>query len=222
MTALSITKNNAVLMEAVDEVAAASRTLHDAMRDAESNLTPERVSRLDREIAVAKHVVAKSDNRAVEREINNALRPATSAEIKRQIQVLIGSFPNVSEKRDLTIYAVALVDDVTAERPSFRALEAACRRVRRTLTFLPAIAEMLDALQKETSAETQAVSDVREILSRIEQGSKVLLDGRARLAEQRERRVRMCVNRLHGGMDSHWFEDEILTEARRRLSALRN
>ena len=53
---------------------------------------------------------------AIEAQLNEAARPATQHEIKRQLQVLIGSFPN-SGKNDLAIFGVALLEDVCQERP---------------------------------------------------------------------------------------------------------
>lgn len=78
-------------------------------------------------------------------------RPATQQEVKRALQVLIGSFPNAA-KTDLSIYAVSLFDDVVAERPTIGALSAACRKLRRASSFLPTIKDVLDAIAEADSA----------------------------------------------------------------------
>jgi hypothetical protein len=73
-------------------------------------------------------------------------RLATAQEIKRALQVLIGSIPNAPSKADLSIYAVSLFDEVISESPRLRVLDAACRKVRRESGFLPPIKDVLEAL----------------------------------------------------------------------------
>jgi hypothetical protein len=73
-------------------------------------------------------------------------RSATDQEIKRALQVLIGSIPNAPSKADLSIYAVSLFDEVFSESPSLRVLNAACRKLRRESDFLPTIKGVLEAL----------------------------------------------------------------------------
>jgi DnaA N-terminal domain len=73
-------------------------------------------------------------------------RLATAQEIKRTLQILIGSFPNAPSKADLSIYGVSLFDEVISESPSLRVLEAACRKLRRDSAFLPSIRDVLEAL----------------------------------------------------------------------------
>jgi hypothetical protein len=82
-------------------------------------------------------------------QILTSRRPAQSQEIKRQLQTLIGSFPN-SSRQDLALYGVALLEDVVAEQPAVSALTNACRHLRRTARFVPTISEVLEALARET------------------------------------------------------------------------
>ena len=85
---------------------------------------------------------------------------ATAFEIKRELQVLIASFPNAPGKADLSIYGVNLFDEVLAEAPSLRLLKNACRKLRRKSEFLPSIKTVLDALSDCAAAGTaiEAVS----------------------------------------------------------------
>ena len=73
-------------------------------------------------------------------------RLATDQEIKRALQILIGSIPNAPSKADLSIYAVSLFDEVISESPRLRVLNAACRKLRRDSDFLPTIKDVLEAL----------------------------------------------------------------------------
>lgn len=70
-------------------------------------------------------------------------RPATKAEIKRNLQILVGSFPNAA-KADLSIYGRALALDVMDGGPCIEALTAGTRVVRQHSRFLPTIADVLD------------------------------------------------------------------------------
>jgi hypothetical protein len=73
-------------------------------------------------------------------------KSATRAEVKRELQALIQSIPNVPKDTDLSFYGISLFDDVFLEAPSLRVLQAACRKVRRESEFLPSIKRILAAL----------------------------------------------------------------------------
>ena len=85
-------------------------------------------------------------------------RLATDQEIKRALQILIGSIPNAPSKADLSIYAVSLFDEVISESPSLRVLNAACRKLRRESGFLPTIKDVLEALACCTIAGVAATT----------------------------------------------------------------
>lgn len=78
-------------------------------------------------------------------EITKATSPASVAETKTELALLVGAFPNAS-KGDLRIFGRMLVEDVAAQRPCVAALALACRRLRRTARFVPTIAEVLEAI----------------------------------------------------------------------------
>lgn len=71
--------------------------------------------------------------------------PATKRDLANHLGVLVKSFPNAG-RDNAEIYGRMLLEDVGAQQPSVGAVEAACRHLRRTSTFLPTIAEVLNAL----------------------------------------------------------------------------
>jgi hypothetical protein len=80
-----------------------------------------------------------------ESEIKAWARPATEKEMAERLLLLVKAFPNVSTS-DGEVYGATLINDVAATEPAIGDLEEACRYLRRTLKFLPTIAEVLDAL----------------------------------------------------------------------------
>jgi hypothetical protein len=78
--------------------------------------------------------------------------------ISEQVAVLIGSFPNAGPHNPQT-YAGMLTNEIAATDTNAIVLEAACREVRRTKTFPPTIAEVLEILEKqenEMSGQSEA------------------------------------------------------------------
>lgn len=75
----------------------------------------------------------------------------TKGQVSKHIALLVGSFPNANPA-DPETYTKMLIEEVVAAAPTVTALEAACRKVRRTAKFLPAISEVLAALKEEERA----------------------------------------------------------------------
>jgi hypothetical protein len=75
-------------------------------------------------------------------------RPASRAEIAQHLLILVGAFPNTA-RADLKLFSRVLAEDVASAQPSAIVLERACRRIRRTATFVPTIAEVLAAIEME-------------------------------------------------------------------------
>jgi hypothetical protein len=172
--------------------------------------------KLEAAIHAAQAIVASVNLGAIEAGLNEAARPATAQEIKRQLQVLIGSFPN-SGKSDLAIFGVALLEDVCEEKPGIAALTNACRSLRRTNRFVPTISEVLTALAQETQRHQSAITGVRELPERIAKAQQAALDLRERRARDFERMVRFCKDRIACQQSHEWFDPAVLAEARRRL-----
>ena len=105
---------------------------------------PASAEQLAESIRKAELLVANGFDRTLA-EITKATSPASVAETKTELALLVGAFPNAS-KGDLRIFGRMLVEDVAAQRPSVAALSLACRRLRRTARFVPTIAEVLEAI----------------------------------------------------------------------------
>jgi hypothetical protein len=105
---------------------------------------PASAEQLAEAIRKAELLVANGFDRTLA-ELTKATSPATAAETKTELALLVGAFPN-SGKNDLRVYGRMLVVDVSAQRPSVAALALACRRLRRTARFVPTIAEVLEAI----------------------------------------------------------------------------
>jgi len=107
-------------------------------------IQPASAEQLAESIRKAELLVTNGFDRTVA-EITKATSPASIAETKTELALLVGGFPN-SGKNDLRVYGRMLVQDVRAAQPSVAALALACRRLRRTSRFVPTIAEVLEAI----------------------------------------------------------------------------
>jgi hypothetical protein len=105
---------------------------------------PKSAEQLAESIRKAELLIVNGFNRTLA-EIAKATAPASVAETKTELALLVGAFPNAS-KGDLRIFGRMLVEDVAAQRPSVTALSLACRRLRRTARFVPTISEVLEAI----------------------------------------------------------------------------
>lgn len=85
------------------------------------------------------------------------------SEVAKMLAVLMGSFPT-SSLPDAKVFTAMLLEDVMAVSPFFPALEGACRELRTTKTFMPAIAETVAAVKKHDDMW----SDRYEALDHIE------------------------------------------------------
>jgi hypothetical protein len=72
------------------------------------------------------------------------------SELSKMLALLVGSFPtsNVPEPAVFTRFMLEDVAAVGTFGPSFPAMEGACRELRTTKTFMPAIAEVIEAVKK--------------------------------------------------------------------------
>jgi hypothetical protein len=174
------------------------------------------LERLEAAIHAAQALAATVDLRAIEADLHEAGRPATAQEIKRQLQLLIGSFPN-SGRNDLAIFGVALLEDVCEEKPGIVALTNGCRLLRRTSKFVPTISEVLTMIEQETQRHETALAAVREFSERIERALQAAVALGERRARDFERMVSFCKSRIACQQSHEWFDAAVLTEARRQL-----
>jgi hypothetical protein len=68
--------------------------------------------------------------------------------VSEQVSMLIGSFPNANPSSP-EMYARILIEEIVAANPSASGLEATCRQIRRTATWLPTVAELLKVLREQ-------------------------------------------------------------------------
>jgi hypothetical protein len=66
-------------------------------------------------------------------------------EVKRQVLLLVDSFPTATIP-NLKVFLRSMIDEIHVKSPNPIILEAACRKMRRTLKKVPTIAEVMEAL----------------------------------------------------------------------------
>jgi hypothetical protein len=111
---------------------------------------------------------------AVFRLTTNSYLVGVKKEIAGHLALLVGSFPNAGSA-DRTIYGRMLCEEIAADQASISDLEAACRQIRRTSTFLPTIAEVLKAIGEAKNQRRTATNEMtgmfkyrEDLLDRIE------------------------------------------------------
>jgi hypothetical protein len=68
--------------------------------------------------------------------------------VSEHLELLIGSFPNFAPASPET-YVRMLTEEILAAKPKVRALESTCREIRRSMTFVPSVAEFLKVLRRQ-------------------------------------------------------------------------
>jgi hypothetical protein len=111
-----------------------------------------------------------------------ATRPATRDEIATHVAALIACYPG---NRD-PLYGRMLCEDVGAAQPSIGALEAACRHLRRTVKFAPAIAEMVEALTEAEKRLKNAAYWIEHLPDQLTKARELLERRRERTPEEIE------------------------------------
>jgi hypothetical protein len=158
--------------------------------------------------------------------IAKATRAATREEIVQHVGMLVACYPS---NRD-PLYGRMLCEDIGAAEPSIGALEAACRHLRRTLKFAPAISEVLEELKK--AAERLSAANV------LDRFTEELREAKAELKRiiekhresRRQSLISDCMYKLaHGEALEYWehssdgtpvplYSQDIVDEAMRRLA----
>jgi hypothetical protein len=98
------------------------------------------------EIAALRAAIARVealDLKGLGRRIDTAMQPATVKDVATKLARLVAGYP--TKNRDPE-FSTILFDEIAAAEPSLAALDAAVRHLHRSLTFLPSIAEVLEAL----------------------------------------------------------------------------
>lgn len=212
---LRIVDNADASISEIGNVCRISAALSDLAIEATSARSKEFLIRIDAAISEAETV---SGLAAIDASISEDCRPAEPQELKRQLQILIGSFPNAA-KQDLSIFGVALIEDVASEKPSIGALTNACRKLRRSNTFVPAIAEVLEALSQEARRQHGEATAIRDFAQRLGVAKAAAAAARERISRDFERLLAICLGLLDSCGNTNWIPPEVLQEANRRRSA---
>jgi hypothetical protein len=105
-------------------------------------------------------------------------------EIATEFALLIACYPHQDKGKRRTFFS-KLCEDVTYLEPSAYALHLACRRLRQNLTFLPAIAEVLNYL-KTSIKQAKCLEDLQGRLSQVEEALDDFERDLPRLRQRRE------------------------------------
>jgi hypothetical protein len=101
--------------------------------------------------------------------------------VSEMISLLVGSFANANPGSG-EVFMKMLVEEVRAANPGASVLEATCREIRRTHTFVPVIAEVLKILRKQAE-HWEGFVELDEDCARacINDLAKAIREARARL-----------------------------------------
>jgi len=154
---------------------------------------------------------------------DSALRPATSGEIAYYLGIMIACM--AGRKVDSETYAVAAHEDVCAASPTVGAVEAACRKIRRSSTFLPDVATILAAVSEAECAYAASARALRAFPGIVAGIDDLIAKAAVRRAEieaeqMRERKVayRGLVER-GADLSKRPFDKELLAEVRAEMIA---
>ncbi len=115
-----------------------------------------------------------SDNYALAcQQVETEHWPAGERIVRMEISKLVGAFPN-APNADLRPFGALLVEDVISKNPSRYAIAAACRKLRQTRKFLPAISEVLEAIEDAERTINYARKSLEELPARIRDASAEL------------------------------------------------
>jgi hypothetical protein len=144
------------------------------------------------EIAAAADLIESGKFAKLSADLAQAQAKAAGDEIALELAKLVGAYPNFG-KYDTTVFSEMLLADVTALGPSVGAVEAACRKLRRTKPFVPAISEILEAIAEAHRLLFHDAREVGELPARIERARErhaQMVQREAKVAQEAERRER--------------------------------
>jgi hypothetical protein len=95
-------------------------------------------------------------------ELRALARQATKPDIAKQLIALVKCYPSPGTA-DGEVYGRLLMEDVAAAQPAIGDLEGACRNLRRTRKFIPAIAEVLEAIGEAKNHRHDTMRKILEI-----------------------------------------------------------
>lgn len=119
--------------------------------------------------------------------LREAAEPLSVDEIGRQVGAFVTAWPNASSA-DLAGYGAQLAEDIIERRPCRHALRSALRQLRHTSRFLPAIVEVLGALDAAQSRVRNTAWHVAQIPAELARARAGLAAAEARAATPRQPR----------------------------------
>ena len=132
--------------------------------------------------------------------------------VSEQAAIPIGSFPNANPSSP-EMYLRMLVEEIIAANPRASALEATCRHIRRTATWLPTVAEFLKVLRTEMERWEERVwgeSDLEHYRNRIEERKaaeeKRKAEEKAAEAKREERLRQRRIEDMRKAYDAGWYQ----------------
>jgi hypothetical protein len=142
------------------------------------------------------------DLQDLRRRIDAAMRPATVEDVATSLARLVAGYPTMNRDPE---FSKILFDEVAAVGPSVGGLEGAVRYLLGNSKFLPAIAEVLDAVgevewrlddkRRKLAAKSESLGSVRTLLKHLERTPEEIARDKH---EGRERDIERCVEVLMG------------------------
>lgn len=115
-----------------------------------------------------------------------ASRPADLAETARSIATLIGAYPTV-QRSELAVFAELLTSDILETGASGHAIAVACKRLRQTSKYLPAISEVVAMTMELNGRLLSGRRTVDDFEGDLEQARRMLPTEHVKTPEDRAR-----------------------------------
>lgn len=176
------------------------------------------LEKIQEAVDLGERVTANAGFEDLRKWLGSASRPATKDEIAKQMAGLLACFPGNREP----IFGRVLCEDVGALQPSIGGLESACRSLRRTCTFMPVIAEVIEAVQLAEGRFGYARRNMVRIREHLDGArANLRLQIQKQIEQQKryqEKQVAECVGRWKQGKPVYkrTYESSSIEEARQR------
>jgi hypothetical protein len=149
----------------------------------------------------AKWLMEEPEFRELQERTERIKGRASKKQLVEHLGLLVASFPpSKATGLEMEVFTRMLFEDVGALRPTVMALEIACRKLRRTMKFTPAICEVREAVieaEKTVSKYGEAVRRLPESLRKAEEGLLSYRNEVTRVKAQEEEELRRRQERRH-------------------------
>lgn len=145
-------------------------------------------AQVDDELSLLSWVDVRAEMLTSVREgIQRGQRRASREEIGKLLALLLGSFPATANALDPAVYGKMMVEEVAAAAPSVIALDSACRKIRRTHKWPPAIAEILEILKSEEKRWSDHLQDAGDLPNVYQEAMSALTAYRDQLKDREQK-----------------------------------